>query len=91
MLLALHMSVARGLVHAAEVEGLWSLLRRAGLPLMPPTDMDAARFLGLMARDKKVLDGRLRDVALRGIGHAVIVDDVDRQEINALLGGSVGI
>jgi 3-dehydroquinate synthase len=44
-----------------------------------------------MARDKKVLDGRLRVVLLREIGHAVVVDDVDGQEIDALLGGAVAI
>jgi 3-dehydroquinate synthase len=91
MLLALRLSVARGWVPGEEVRVLWSLLRRAGLPLMPPADMDAARFLALMARDKKVVDGRLRVVALRGIGQAVVVDDVGEQEIDALLGGAVAI
>ena len=91
MVLALRLSAARGWVPAAEVDGLLSLLRRAGLPVVPPADMDAARFLALMARDKKVLDGRLRVVLLRGIGNAVVVDDVDGQEIDALLGGPVAI
>jgi len=91
MVLALRLSATRGWVPAAEVDRLLSLLRRAGLPTVPPADMDAARFLALMARDKKVLDGRLRIVLLREIGHAVVVDDVDGQEIDALLGGAVAI
>ena len=91
MVLALRLSAARGWVPAAEVDSLLSLLRRAGLPVVPPADMDAARFLALMARDKKVLDGRLRVVLLQEIGHAVVVDDVGGQEIDALLGSAVAI
>ena len=91
MVLALRLSAGRGWVPAAEVDNLRALLRRAGLPVVPPADMDASRFLALMARDKKVLDGRLRVVLLRGIGHAVVVDDVDGQEIDSLFGGAVAI
>ena len=91
MVLALRLSANRGWVPAAEVEGLVSLLRRASLPVVPPADMDAARFLALMARDKKVLDGRLRLVLLREIGNAVVVDDVDGREIDALFGASMAL
>ena len=49
--------------------------------------MRAEAFLELMARDKKVLDTRLRLVLLRAIGAAVIVDDVSRQELLSLLDG----
>ncbi|MEQ8262312.1 3-dehydroquinate synthase [Pseudohaliea sp.] len=91
MVLALRLSASRGWVPAAEVDRLIALLRRAGLPVVPPADMDAERFLALMARDKKVVDGRLRVVLLREIGHAVVVGDVDGQEIDALLGGAVAI
>ncbi|WP_035517888.1 3-dehydroquinate synthase [Pseudohaliea rubra] len=91
MVLALRLSADRGWVPAAEVDALVALLCRAGLPVLPPADMDAGRFLALMARDKKVVDGRLRLVLLRAIGHAVVVDDVDGQEIDALLSGAVAL
>ena len=42
-------------------------------------------MLELMARDKKVLDGRLRMVLLEAIGDACIVDDVSSGELTALL------
>ena len=43
-----------------EVAGLRSLLLASGLPVDPPADMAPGVFLELMARDKKVVNGRLR-------------------------------
>ena len=48
--------------------------------------MGAEAFLTLMARDKKVVDGRLRLVLLRAIGEACIVDDATEDELRDLLG-----
>jgi 3-dehydroquinate synthase len=42
----------------------------------------------LMSLDKKVIDGRLRLVLLRALGDACVVDDVSREELEALLTGS---
>ncbi|MCB1678780.1 MAG: 3-dehydroquinate synthase [Halioglobus sp.] len=87
MVLAMDLSVRRGLVAAAELADLRRLLQDMHLPVAPPPDMRAEAFLELMARDKKVLDTRLRLVLLRAIGAAVIVDDVSRQELLSLLDG----
>ncbi len=38
-----------------------------------------------MAVDKKVLDGRLRLVLLKGLGEAVITDDFPREVLDATL------
>jgi len=51
------------------------LLRRAGLPVSPPDEMDESQFMELMAIDKKVVDGGLRLVLLKEIGRAVITGD----------------
>jgi 3-dehydroquinate synthase len=85
MLLALELSARRGLIAKAEVAGLRALLLATGLPVTPPAEMTTGMFLELMARDKKVVDGRLRLVLLEGIGSACIVDDVAQQELVALL------
>jgi 3-dehydroquinate synthase len=85
MLLALELSARRGMVPASEVAVLRGLLQSAGLPTEPPADMTAAKFLELMARDKKVVDGRLRLVLLEAIGAACIVDDADERELVGLL------
>ena len=85
MLLALELSARRGVVPATEVAGLREMLLAAGLPVEPPADMTAADFLELMARDKKVLDGRMRLVLLEAIGTACIVDDAAERELVELL------
>ncbi|MFC3607758.1 3-dehydroquinate synthase [Stutzerimonas tarimensis] len=54
------------------------LLQRAGLPVVPPMEMQPEDFLRHMAVDKKVLDGQLRLVLLQGLGKAVVTADYPR-------------
>jgi 3-dehydroquinate synthase len=88
MLLALELSARRGWVAATEVADYRELLTGMHLPTTIPQDMDAEDFLALMSRDKKVIDGRLRLVLLRGIGEACIVDDASEGELRELLQGA---
>lgn len=46
---------------------------------------DAEVLLGLMGQDKKVLDGKLRFVLARGIGHAFVTSDVPPDMVRAVL------
>ena len=85
MMLALKLSARRGLIAESEVTDLHALLLAAGLPAEPPADMTVDAFLELMARDKKVVDGRLRLVLLEAVGRACIVDDVTDRELIDLL------
>jgi len=87
ILLALELSARRGWIPASEVDACRELFRGMHLPTHPPADMGADDFLALMARDKKVVDGRLRLVLLRDIGEACIVDDAGEAELRALLDG----
>lgn len=63
------------------------LVASAGLPVEPPPELSADRFLELMAVDKKVVDGRLRLVLLQHIGDAVVTGDVDSGLLRATLSG----
>jgi len=85
MVLALELSAQRGWIATAEVDDCRELLRGMHLPTHKPPDMGADDFLALMARDKKVVDGRLRLVLLRDIGEVRIVDDAGEQELRELL------
>lgn len=87
MVLALRLSAMRGHIAQADVERCVQWLAAVGLPTAPPEDMAAADFLTLMARDKKVIDGRLRLVLLREMGVAEIVDDVTEEQLLTLLDG----
>ena len=51
-----------------------------------PGDLpDADGLLALMAQDKKVVDGQLRFILTRGIGHAFVADDVPPDVVRSLL------
>lgn len=87
MVLALELASRRAWIDSQEVDALCRLLEQVQLPVKPPADMAAERFLELMARDKKVIDGRLRLVLPREIGRACVVDDVTDSELIQLLNG----
>ena len=69
----------------ADVSRIAALLQRAGLPIHPPKEMDAAQFTKLMAVDKKVIDGGLRLVLLKSIGKAVVTGDFDARRLQDTL------
>ena len=83
--MALEMSSRLGWISVSDRDRGIRLLRRAGLPVMPPEGMSPEDFLEHMAVDKKVLDGRLRLVLLRRLGEAVITDDFPREVLDATL------
>ncbi|MCY1348201.1 3-dehydroquinate synthase [compost metagenome] len=83
--MALEMSRRLGWIGAEERDRAMRLLRRAGLPIVPPQDMAADDFLKYMAVDKKVQGGRLRLVLLRRMGDAVITADFPRETLDATL------
>ena len=85
MYMAAELSRRLGWLPPAQLSRIEALLQRAKLPVRPPQEVDAARFLELMAVDKKVLDGQLRLVLLRDIGNAVISGDFDHGVLRAML------
>ncbi|MFN2308248.1 MAG: 3-dehydroquinate synthase [Gammaproteobacteria bacterium] len=85
MLLAAELSARLGWLAGAQVERIARLLERARLPTAIPPAMDSARFLELMAVDKKVLDGGLRLVLLKALGTAVVTDAFDPRLLRATL------
>ncbi|MCU0971239.1 MAG: 3-dehydroquinate synthase [Gammaproteobacteria bacterium] len=85
MCMAADLSRRLGWLTEAEHRRIVALLERARLPIAPPPGIGPDRFLELMAVDKKVQDGRLRLVLLRGIGSAVVTDGVDPVVLRATL------
>ncbi len=75
MAMAADMSFQMGWLGADQQERIRSLLLKAHLPVDPPAEISAERFLELMSVDKKVLNGELRLVLLRGIGKAEVTAD----------------
>lgn len=74
MCMAANLSERLGWLERGDLERIRALVARAGLPTRPP-GIPPAEFLQLMAVDKKVLDGQLRLVLLKGIGKALVAGD----------------
>jgi 3-dehydroquinate synthase len=75
--MAAELSARLGWIPAADAARCRTLVARAGLPTAPPPGLAPERFLELMGHDKKVKEGKLRLVLLKGIGQAVVTADFD--------------
>ncbi|MGQ9425032.1 3-dehydroquinate synthase [Gilvimarinus sp. F26214L] len=84
MVMAADLSVRLGWLDAAVLDRLSRLLERAKLPIRAPR-IGEEQFLALMAGDKKVLDGTIRLVLLKGLGEAVITSDVPDEALRNTL------
>ncbi|WP_207060598.1 3-dehydroquinate synthase [Motiliproteus sp. SC1-56] len=73
--LATELSRRLGWLDGEDCERVRRILQAARLPLMPPKGMTPEDFLERMAVDKKVIDGQLRLVLLKSLGHAVVSAD----------------
>lgn len=85
MVIAATVSARRGWLTHEELGRIRNLLLAAGLPIHPPTAMQAMDFLEKMQLDKKVMTGKIRYILLKGIGSAVVVDDADATEITGAI------
>eukprot|EP00934_Nitzschia_sp_Nitz4_P004926 Nitzschia sp. Nitz4//scaffold228_size32365//19896//21140//NITZ4_007907-RA/size32365-processed-gene-0.37-mRNA-1//-1//CDS//3329542822//4916//frame0 len=78
--MAAKMSAKMGWISQDLVERIYKLLERAGLPTSLPADSPMKRetFLKYMAADKKVANGQLRLILLKGdLGSCVFTGDFD--------------
>ncbi len=88
MCMAARLSVEHGWLTRDEEERIVALLARTGLPTTPPDELDAGRILELMAVDKKVQNGNLRLVLMRGIGNSFVTDRFDVGKLHNVLNRS---
>ena len=83
-LMAAELSKLMGWLGREDVDRIDALFQRAGLPVRGP-ELDAGRYLELMANDKKVEAGQLRLVLLERVGKAVISAEAGTQAILAAI------
>jgi 3-dehydroquinate synthase len=88
MAMAVELSRLLGWIEETDKQRVVGLLKACGLPVWAPGDMGVDQFMALMAVDKKVIDGSLRLVLLRGLGHAVVTADFDAAVLTAMLQAS---
>lgn len=85
MLMAADLSARMGWMSESDVARIKALFEQAGLPVTGPQGMSPQQFMDLMAVDKKVQDGVIRLILLKGIGKAVISDDYDKAKLQQTL------
>lgn len=85
MLMAADLSLRMGWITRSDYEAIEALLRCAKLPVAAPEAMTREKFSELMQVDKKVIDGRLRLVLLRSIGHALVTAEFDHEKLNEVI------
>jgi 3-dehydroquinate synthase len=86
--MAADLSMRLGWLSRAQVNRVTALLARARLPVKAPPVLGCDDFLRLMAVDKKMRDGRLRLILLEKLGKGVIVENPDREKLQATLTAS---
>lgn len=85
MVMAADLSMRMGFIRQNDLDRVVELIRRAGLPLIPPA-MAAETWINLMKKDKKAQQGLLRFILLKGLGKAAIVDEVPASTLRETLG-----
>lgn len=85
MMMAADLSRRLGYLSEKDEHDLLRLLQAAHLPVKGPKDMSCDDYISRMAVDKKVLDGALRLVLLKGIGAAYITSEVPRDLLEETL------
>ena len=87
--LAFRFSAELGLCAAEDAVRAEAAIAAAGLPTRLPAlaaaPFDAERLLGHMMQDKKAQGGRLVLVLARGIGRALVAEDVDPAALRGFL------
>ncbi|KAK9097741.1 hypothetical protein Syun_024786 [Stephania yunnanensis] len=84
--MAVDMSHRLGWIDESIVKRVYNILQAANLPIAPPELMTVEMFKSYMAVDKKVADGLLRLILLKGpLGNCVFTGDYDRKALDETL------
>ncbi len=81
MLMAADLSMREGWLNESDVKRVEDLIDRANLPTRAPSSMNYARFMELMAVDKKVRAGKINLVLYRALGDAFVTHEFDPQKL----------
>ncbi|KAE9606627.1 hypothetical protein Lal_00026133 [Lupinus albus] len=84
--MAVDMSYRLGWIDDSIVKRVGDILKQAKLPTCPPETVTMDMFKSVMAVDKKVADGLLRLILLKGpLGNCVFTGDYDRKSLDDTL------
>ena len=89
MCMAAAMSNQMGWMSDKDTQQTVKLIEQAGLPTKAPTSMTSETFLELMSVDKKVLDGVLRLVLMKGIGKSLVTSEYKPDDLSRAIDQSI--
>jgi len=94
MVLAFQLSHRMGLCSEKDVDRVIQALSKAGLPtavhkIFPPLSADVKEIIRYMKHDKKAVDGKMVFILARGIGKTFVCDDVEMDDVEAVLAHSM--
>ena len=89
MCMAAVMSNQMGWMSDEDTSRTIKLIEQAKLPCKAPGSMTAEKFLELMSVDKKVLDGVLRLVLMKGIGQSLVTDEYTLNDLEQAINHSL--
>lgn len=85
MVMAADLSMREGILDSGDARRVKALLKRAGLPVALPEDLQRETLLQAMSRDKKARAGRLRFVLAERIGRVRVSDAVSDASLRETL------
>ncbi|QKQ23829.1 3-dehydroquinate synthase [Candidatus Ruthia endofausta] len=85
MLMAIKLSQLEGYLSSNQVVQVQDLLEKANLPISIIGKISVTDFMKAMLVDKKVINGNIRLVLLKELGHAFVCDDYKNQLLNQVI------
>ncbi|KAL2895719.1 3-dehydroquinate synthase chloroplastic [Bienertia sinuspersici] len=86
MVMAVDMSHRLGWIDESLVQRVHNILKKARLPTVAPESMTVEMFKSIMSVDKKVADGVLKLILLKGpLGNCVFTSDFDKKALDETL------
>ena len=89
MCMAASLSKLMGWMNDEDTQKTFNLIEQAKLPCKAPKTMTSDQFLELMSVDKKVMDGVLRLILMKGIGKSVVTDDYTLNDLRQTIEQSI--
>lgn len=81
MCMAARMSHQMQWLSTSDMQRTFKLIKKAKLPINAPSSISNDDFLALMSVDKKVMDGVLKLVLMKGIGQSIVTSDYTREQL----------
>ncbi|BBB22425.1 3-dehydroquinate synthase [Abyssogena phaseoliformis symbiont OG214] len=85
MFMAVRLSQLEGYLSSNQVVQVQDLLEKANLPISIVGKINVAAFMKAISVDKKVINGNIRLVLLKELGHAFVCDDYKNQFLNQVI------